>query len=87
MEIKTTPQFKRTLKQYKKKHYPLKLVSEATSALKTHNQPVLHRLKDHKLFAGRRAIHVGGHASDWLIRYEVVDGKVVLLELCNHDEL
>lgn len=87
MEIKTTPQFKRALKQYKKKHYPLKLVNEATNALETHNQPVLHRLKDHKLFAGKRAIHVGGHASDWLIRYEVVDGKVVLLELCNHDEL
>lgn len=87
MEIQTTTQFKRTLKQYKKKHYSVKLVNQATDALESHDQPTLHRLKDHKLFAGKRAVHVGGHASDWLIRYEVVDGKIVLLELCDHDEL
>ena len=33
MKIQTTTQFKRTLKQYKKKHYSIKLVNQATDAL------------------------------------------------------
>lgn len=88
MIIKTTPQFDRSLKKYKHKHYDLTKLKIAVRAISYQDKQKLNELHDHQLVGSiYRELHV---LSNWLLIYRIDQANnlvLILVNLGSHDDL
>lgn len=88
MIIKTTPQFERNLKKYKRKHFDLEKLKMAVKAIDQEERDQLKELHDHQLAGSPyRELHV---LPDWLLIYRIDKKNTLILILVNlgsHDDL
>ena len=83
-----TGKFRKHLKNLKKQNKDLKLLEKIISTL-AKGERLLSKNKDHKLvnnYDGARECHI---TPDWLLIYEIVEGKLLLILLASgsHSEL
>lgn len=87
MKIKYTVGYIRSLKKYKKKHYPLKALDECVTAIVNRDKKMLKRHHAHKL-TNFYELHI---ISNWLLEYDfdqqTGDLVLILIDLTNHHEL
>lgn len=87
MEIKYTSSFLRELKKLRKKHYPVKLLSNCLKAISEQDINTLRRIKDHALqgkWNGYREFHpsrysnYGKNYDQWIVVYKINKDQLVL---------
>lgn len=88
MIIKTTPQFERNLKKYRRKHFDIEKLKNAVKAIDQQERDQLEKLRDHQLVGSPyRELHV---LPDWLFIYRIDKAHSLILILVNlgsHDDL
>lgn len=86
MKTRLTPAYRRSLKLYKKKHYPIKELDECLTALMQNDIDILKKHKAHKL-SNHFELHI---TANWLLIYNYTkEGELVLIliDLIDHDML
>ena len=82
------PAFLRDVKRLKRKHYDMKALKAAITALTARQTDWLRQHKDHQLLGNLgsyRELHI---ESDWLLLYRIEsDGQIVLVRTVSHDQL
>lgn len=88
MKIKSTPSFKRELKQLAKKHYPINLLNDCLKAIANNDKPTLQKIKDHALtgkWKGYREFHPSRISSNknqydgWIVIYKFEENQLILV--------
>lgn len=89
-KVVQSSKFKRQFKKYQKKHFDMMKLKKAVQALQSQDKDLLKtKYKDHALkgdWEGVRELHIEG---DWLLIYQINQGKLVLLllDMGSHDKL
>lgn len=86
MKIRYTPSFKRALKKYKKKHYPLDILDECVTAIIANDKKRLKLHHAHKL-TNYFELHI---TANWLLIYDFNKNNeliLILIDLGDHDDL
>ena len=87
-EVGVNPSFLRDVKRLKKKHYDMRLLTEAQSALRRNDRSLLTgRYRDHQLKGDLRAFRELHIQDDWLLVYRINGERVILARTGTHDGL
>ncbi|WP_203640115.1 type II toxin-antitoxin system mRNA interferase toxin, RelE/StbE family [Levilactobacillus wangkuiensis] len=84
MRIKSSPLFSRQYKRLEKKHFPVKLIQPAVTAIVIQDKLALRRLHDHALhnnWAGFRELHPAGKLDNWIMIYNIIEDDGLVLTL------
>lgn len=72
MKIKYTPSYIKSVKKYKKKHYNMKLLDQAVTAIVQKNKKYLKQHRAHKL-TNYFELHI---LDNWLLEYDLIEIQV-----------
>jgi mRNA interferase YafQ len=91
LDVDYSPKFPRDYKRCIKKHWNIKDLENAMSAVAESDKiPIPNEYNDHALsgnLQGCRLLHIGGRKSNWVLLYIASETKVVFSRTGTHDEV